>query len=42
MGRILAVLAQFRDRLVEFWTGLSPRQRVVLVASTVLIFAAIW
>ena len=42
MGRILAVLAQFRDRLAEFWTGLSPRQRVVLVASTVLIFAGIW
>ena len=42
MGWIVAILAQFRDRLVEFVKGLSPRQRIVLVASTVLIFAGIW
>ena len=42
MGRFLAVLAQFRDRFIEIWNGLSPRRQVVLVVSAVLIFAGIW
>ena len=42
MGRIVAVLSQFRDRFLESWNGVSLKRRIILVTSAVLIFAGIW
>lgn len=42
MGGLLALLRTFGIRVLEAWNRLTPRRRVVLVASAIAVFSGIW